>query len=293
MTTTTRPRKTAAATTDLRLLRIKNKGVYRDPQTGENLRSVTTIINQGMPKEALIFWAGNITAETAVEHLPQLVRASRTPAGRVEVYDWLRRAHTRKKEERGSVGTLVHHLIESRILGTPVPDEIADDPEMRPYMENFDQCVDRFQITFEASEMVVANYTDGYAGTLDYIVQSPVVAQLCELAPSTLFMGDTKTGGELDIKGVYPEAGVQMSAYRRCEKAWLRNGDKVAMPATAEVGVVMHLRPEGFRLIPVACGDAVFAVFQHAQQIAAFNAGLAKTVVGEALPVPPQMRASA
>lgn len=291
--TTRAPRKAATPPTDTRLARIKNKGIYRDPLTQQALRSVTTIINQGMPKEALIFWAGNITAETAIDALPALVRASRKPETRAEAYEWLRRAHTRKKEERGGIGTMVHALIESRILGTPIPDEIADDPEMHPYMAHFEDCVERFAITFEASEMVVANYTDGYAGTLDYIVASPVVAQLLELPPQTLFMGDTKTGGELDIKGVYPEAGVQMSAYRRCEKAWLRNGDKVAMPATAPVGLVMHLRPEGYRLIPVACGDDVFATFQHAQHIAEFTATLSKTVVGAALPVPAVMKASA
>jgi hypothetical protein len=271
------------------LVRHQNKGYYTDPTTGAKLRSVTTILGQGVPKESLIYWAGNYTAETALANLPYIVKHTRTSEGRADVYDWLRRAHTRKRDERSNLGTAVHSLIEAEVLGEPVPDEIRDDPDMQPYIRQFAAFVRDFQVTFVASEMVVANYRDGYAGTLDYLITSPLIVASINAhykvnvpADATL-MGDTKTGGELDVKGVYPEAGLQEAAYRKAEFCWLRDGSKVPMPAAAEYGIVLHLRPTGYRVVPVYCGDALFPVFLHAMEVAKFTSRISKTVLGAPL----------
>lgn len=264
-----------------RIPRRSRAGYYRCHVTGEYLRSVTTILGKGSPKEALVHWAGNLVAETALDSLPYLVRSSRRDEERQEAYDWLRRAHTRKKDERADLGSAVHSLIEAHVLGTPVPEEIEDDPELRPFLTHFHQFVEDFAVTFEASEMVVANYSESYAGTLDYLLRSP------HIAGGALLMGDTKTGGELDVRGVYPEAGVQMAAYANAEYGWLRNGDRVPFPRDVhDVGVVLHLRPEGYRLIPVRCGAEVFDAFRHVRHVADFHTDLAPHVVGDALPVP-------
>jgi hypothetical protein len=264
-----------------------SQGWYRVPDTGEKLRRVTTILTQGSSKgDALTIWAGNLVAETALDNLPQLVAASLTPARRQEMYDWLRRAPMRKKDERADIGSAVHRLIEARVLGQPVPDELADDPEMAPYISHFQRCVAEWRIEFEASEMVVGNITDGYAGTLDYLLRSPRIAAAFGVPARTTYVGDTKTGGELDVKGVYPEAALQMAAYRRAEVAWLRDGTRVPMPAVHGRGVVLHLRPEGYRLIPVDCGDQVYAAFRTIQAAADWATGLSKTVIGGALALP-------
>lgn len=280
-----------------RIPRRSNAGFYRCPETGELLRSVTTILNQGSPKEALIHWAGNLVAETAMEHLPRLVRASRRPEDAKEAYDWLRRAHTRKKDERADLGTAVHQIIESKVLDTPIPDAITSDPEMRPYIAHFDRFIDEWQIEFTASEMVVADYEHQFAGTLDYLLRSPLLAAALGCPPDMDIPGDTKTGGELDEKtydggpkGVYPEAGVQMSAYRKAPYGWLRDGSRVELPPRHSVGVVLHLRPEGYRLYPVACGDDVFAAFCSIRQVAEFQTGPAKTIVGPPLTLSTSIR---
>ncbi|MGQ4351951.1 hypothetical protein [Streptomyces drozdowiczii] len=264
-----------------------SQGWYRDKVTGDKLRRVTTILSQGSTKgDVLALWAANLVAETAFTHLPRLVAASRRPETRTEMYDWLRRAPLRKKDERADIGSAVHRIIEARVLGEPIPADLVDDDEMAPYLRHFLRFVEEWQVTFEASEMVVGNRTAGYAGTLDYLLRSPLIAAALNVSASTVLMGDTKTGGELDVKGVYPEAALQMSAYRKAEVAWLRDGSTVPMPATHSTGVVLHLRPEGYRLIPVACGDDVFAAFRIVQQAADWVSGLSKTVVGEALDLP-------
>jgi hypothetical protein len=78
-----------------------------------------------------------------------------------------------------------------------------------------------------------------------------------------------------------------MSAYRRAEVCWLRDGTQIPMPKVHDVGIVLHLRPEGYRPMPLKCGDDVYEAFRHVQQVAEFQRVLAKSVVGEALTLPP------
>lgn len=197
---------------------------------------------------------------------------------------------------------------------------MLNDPEMAPFTKHFLRFVDEWQVTFEASEMVVANPEEKYAGTLDYLVRSPlIVAELvCRgLLPAddtdgtVALMGDTKTGGEMcagdgrcievrpsefkkdgcpqvlhTIKGVYAEAGLQMSAYRAASTAWLRDGTKVPMPETHPVGIVLHLRPEGYLIHPALCDERVFDHFRYARRVADWTSETSKTVIGQALAVP-------
>lgn len=270
-----------------RIPRRNRLGWYVNPLTGERLRSVTTILNQGSPKEPLIFWAANLTAQTAIANLPYLVKSSLHPAERETAYDWLRKEHTRTKEARGDLGSAVHDVIEAKVLGLPVPPALLNDAEMRPYLLHFEAFIRDFAVTFEASEMVVANPACGYAGTLDYLFRSPY------LFGGALLMGDTKTGGQLDVKGVYAEAGLQEAAYAHCTTGWLRDGTEVPFPEVHTTGIVLHLRPEGYRVIPVDCGPEVFAAFRHVQQVAEWTRVLSKSVVGEAITPPTDTKGEA
>lgn len=288
-----RTRKPKPAPTGADRIPKPSQGWYRDKVTGDKLRRVTTILNQGCTKgDALTIWAGNITAETAMNNLPTLVKASLNPQERAEAQAWLSRAHVRKKDERRDVGTAVHEIIEAKVLGEPIPEGLLHDPEMRPFLANFLRFVEEWEVEFEASEMVVGNTDDGYAGTLDYLVRSRLIAAALSailgatVPPESVFMGDTKTGGELDVKGVYPEASLQMAAYRRARVAWLRDGSKVPMPQAYRFGVALHLRPEGYRLLPVDCGDEVYAAFLHVKHVAEWTSGLSKQVIRPALTLP-------
>ncbi|MFJ9128885.1 hypothetical protein ACIRJS_32765 [Streptomyces sp. NPDC102340] len=263
-----------------------SQGWYRVPGTDIKLRRVTTILSQGFPKPQLVFWAANLTAQDAFATLPALVAASLRPAEKEAAYDHLRKGHIRKKDERADIGGAVHDVIEAKVLGEPIPETFLTDDQIAPFVDNFLRFVADWEIEFEASEMTVGNFADGWAGKLDYLFRSPRIAAALKVPAHTLFIGDTKTGGELDEKGVYPEAGAQMSAYRRAEVAWLRDGSEIPMPRVHDVGIVLHLRPEGYRPMPLKCGDDVYEAFRHVQALAEFQRVLAKSVVGEALTLP-------
>lgn len=269
------------------LVRVKSRGYYKDPATGDRYASVTTILGRTVPKPALVPWAGNTVARCAMDNLPYLVRSARTDADRIDAYDWLRAAADRKKEERADIGSAVHALVEHRILGTPVPPEIRDDPGMAPFLEHFEAFVRDWEVQFTASEMIVGNSTYMYAGTLDCLLLSKLIAKRLGTDPVVEIATDTKTGGELDVKGVYAEAALQMAAYGHAEFAQLRDGRRVPMPPVAPVGVVLHLRPEGYRLIRTTIDDAVFAAFLRLRRIDAdWTTSLSKHVIGDALILP-------
>ncbi|WGX98766.1 hypothetical protein [Nocardioides sp. L-11A] len=290
----------------------QGNGYYADHATGDRLRSVTTILEGGVPKKALIFWAGNTVADCAIEHLPQLVAASRYPDQLTEFRSWLTRAHTRKKDERAEVGGAVHKIIEARLLGIDPPTIVKvngqewhlDGPELAPYIENFRRFEAEWEPEWTASEMVVAHPEHGYAGTLDYLIRAngrigdALRAMGYAVDPAVDLMGDTKTGGDWDritgaghVHGVYPEAGLQMSAYRKATVCWLRDGSRVSMPPSAEVGVVLHLRPEGYRLYPARCGELEYRYFRHAQMVDEWSSRISSAkadepVIGKALALP-------
>lgn len=290
----------------------QGNGYYADHTTGDRLRSVTTILSGGVPKPGLVHWAGNTCTDSAIENLPLLVAASRHPEQLEELRAWIKKAHTRKKDERAEVGSLVHRVIESRILGTQLPESISigdtewalDGPELAPFLEHLLRFEADWKPRWTASEMVVANPEDGYAGTLDYLlgadglIGDALRAKGYKVPAGVDLMGDTKTGGDWGrvtaaghVHGVYPEAGLQMSAYRRAKVAWLRDGSRVPMPPAAEVGIVLHLRPEGYRIYPARCGDLEYRYFRHAQMVDEWSSRISSAraddpVIGRALVLP-------
>lgn len=299
----------------------QTNGYYADHVTGDRLRSVTTILSGGVPKPALIHWAGNMVAESAIENIPALAAAARFPEQLEEWRRFLSRAHTRKKDERAEIGGAVHAIIEARLLGTPLPASVMvgeeewalDGPELAPYIEQFHRFEEDWAPSWSASEMVVANPEHGWAGTLDYLIAAggrigdALRAMGYAVDPAGEIMGDTKTGGDVlvdeqgvvspkilqsgHVHGVYPEAGLQMSAYRKATVCWLRDGSRVPMPAAAEVGVVLHLRPEGYWLYPARCGDLEYRYFRHAQMVDEWSSRISSAkapqpVIGKPLQAP-------
>lgn len=254
-----------------------NDGYYRMPD-GRKLMSVTTIIENGIPKPGLVHWAAIEVAKCAMDYLPRLLRA-RGEEARENTYQWLRRAAERRRDTAADLGGAIHDAVEATILGTPWP-EPTD--EQRPFLEAFARFCDRWQPEFEASEMVVANLTDGYCGRGDVWMwlTLPEVGRV-------RVIGDWKSG-----KNVYPEAAMQLSGYARAEVGWLRDGTQIT-PPHPEHAVVVHLRPDkypqtgGYRVRPVDISDDTYAAFRHAQATAEdWVRGRSKLVIGKAYPEP-------
>lgn len=251
--TTTEP---APAPAEPRAPQRDDAGWYHLPD-GTQLMSVTTIIEHGVPKPGLVHWAAIEVARCAIAHLPKLSRL-RGEMAREDAYQWLRCAAERKRDEAAELGSAIHDHVEARILGAPTP---RPTELQAPFIRAFDRFLDEHQPVFEATEMVVANPDDGWAGKLDTALQLP------RYGPA-LLTGDWKTG-----RKVYDEAALQLSAYRRAAVGWLRDGTQVE-PVATEGAVVVHIRPDvhektgGYRLYQADTSDEVYASFLAARDVA-------------------------
>lgn len=101
-----------------------------------------------------------------------------------------------KAKNRGST---VHGLVETFQKTGKV--ETAD-PEYQGYAEAFNKWVHEYNARIREHEKTVINKLGRYAGTLDI---------LGEVAGKNVIL-DIKTG-----KDIYPEAGLQLSAYKHCD----------------------------------------------------------------------------
>jgi hypothetical protein len=218
---------------------------------GDNHRipGVTTILNDGLPKPELVGWAANITAEGAINHWDQL--ADLPPAARLKELQSFRWETTNTAKDKG---TQVHLYGEALVQGI----EIANAPiELRPYIENYARFLDAWDVKPFFVEVVVANYTHGYAGTLD------LVADIQGLSGETeRWLLDLKTGGR-----VYPETALQLAAYRYAEAYIDNNGDEQPMIPVQYTGAI-HVTIDDATLIPTQSGPDELLMFRLVQKVA-------------------------
>lgn len=243
--------------------------------------SVTTVINGGVPKPALFHWAAFEAAQCAVDNIPALVQA-RGEEARRELRNWIQHAAERKRDTAADLGSLIHSVLEARVLGAPTP-ELTD--EQAPFVDAFDRFLNDWQPEFEATELTVANVEHEYAGTLDLIARIPA------LFDTEIAVGDYKTG-----KKVYPEVGMQLAAYQRCPIGWTRPSGIEVTPPVTTCGVVVHIRPKnmpggtirGYSIRKVLTTEPVFEAFLAAKVIAEHlkKDGVASTVLSGVMPLP-------
>lgn len=241
--------------------------VWRAPDGEETERyfSVTTIIDGGIPKPALMGWAVKQTAIYAIEnaellrlHIAKDLVDGKLPApgpdgkqtgeGCQEAYKLLWNSRWAKSQKAADLGTYIHEAIEAYVLDKPHgdwPDDAA------PYLENAVSFLTEFGVLVEMVEASIFNRTQKYAGTLDMIAT----------INGERWLIDFKTGS-----GVYPEAALQMAAYAHAEFIGKPDRSEELMPRIDHAAVI-HLRPDGYKVIPVKVTEAVFQYFMYAREV--------------------------
>lgn len=199
---------------------------HRYKLDGLPVTGVTTILNGGIPKPALIYWAGKTVAEY-VEANPTEIESLRARDD-VDMVRELASVPAKLRDEAGVKGTAVHGFADT--LATTgsvedVPDEIAG------YVEGYADFLDRFQITPLLTERPCANRKDWWAGMFDMIGTSPL------LNDGQPVMIDLKTS-----KFVYGETGLQTAAYSLAEFFMDADGNEQTMPEIVAT-YVAHVTP--------------------------------------------------
>jgi len=216
---------------------------------------VTSILSAGVPKPALIDAAARETANYAVNNWAALEREG--------LAQRLRKIEKGRFESwrAGAVrGTRIHDYAAQLLAGHEI-----DVPEQ--YRDHVDQCLaflERWKIEEIAVETTIVNRAARYMGTLDL---------LARVGPAPdVWLFDWKTGAS----GVWPETALQLAAYAHAEIMLVAgpdgtpDGAEVTFPRVARAAAV-HIRADGFDVIPVDISDATFRTFRYVQQVALFS----------------------
>lgn len=233
---------------------------YVEPDSGEKVPGVTSVIGM-LPKDFLRYWAAKEVASTAVEELGTLVSmVLRDPGAAI---DHLKRAPDRNTRAAADTGTAAHDLFE-RIARGENPGRVH--PDLEPFVRHFNEFLDVAQPELLHLEETVWSDKHRYAGSFD---------------------GYGVIGGErlwLDWKttrsGIHAEVGLQLAAYRFADHILRPDGSRTPLPK-AEGGAVLHVRPEGWKLVPVRCDEELFEVFLHLREVFDYERDVKPTIVGK------------
>lgn len=225
---------------------------------GHKAVGVTTALDKGFPKSALIAWAAKCAAEEAA---PLLL--SGTPAikawlanndltDETSVINYLKSAHRRISVGAATRGTKVHKLAERL---TRREEDITFPEEYRGHYESIVKFLRDWKVRPLLIEHVVGSYQWGYAGTFDLVA---------EVADGRRILFDYKTG-----RSVWPETALQLAAYRYADAYVAPDGTEIPMK---EVGITeakaVHIRSDGYDVYPLLTDGSVFKAFLHVLQVA-------------------------
>ncbi len=178
--------------------------------------------------------------------------------------------HYADRDAAGKRGTEVHKLAEALNAGkqVAVPDELAG------HVESYVKFLDEHdpQVVLTESSVVYLLAKNEYAGTLDLVADFPALGKrlLC----------DVKTARS----GVFPDNALQIAAYRYAT-SYLDGAVLKPMPEVDGCAVI-HVRADGYSLVPLEAGPAEHRFFLYCRQLWRWQNEASKTVVGEEIQPP-------
>lgn len=255
------------------------------------LWSVTTLIKLGMgTSDALVNWAVNTTSEYALDNVDALTQLDREAA-----LDVLKRARYRKSGKAMARGTDIHKAAEGLALGAP----IAVEPDVQPYVDQYQRFLEEHQPEFLMAEAPVYSPSRFYAGTLDAVMLLDGQRVVCDIKTTDRGPNSEKS------RPPYPEVALQLAAYRRAEVVGVMSEMRYAsgkryylfdpeaqhepMPET-DGGVCIVISPEDYMLVPVRTDEEVFRCFIAARECARFSVDVSKRVFGPPISRRPDLK---
>lgn len=289
--------------------------VDKPDDTDLTLWSVTTIIG-ALDKPALLYWAAEQTANAAIDSA-QTWQAMLQDEGRDTTTKWLRDARFRTPKTKlanTSLGTVVHKVCEHYALtgskpgrdyttelvqqaGTPQTDVDTEVNLVGVMLNQFDDWLQRFTPSYQATEVTVYSPNYGYAGQLDALLTIDGIR----------FLADYKTSREAfnsqgQPRTPYPEqVGLQLAAYRYADFAavWRpRRHEKfrrryyllsaaeqeMAVPVPqVDTGLVIQITPESCEAYPIRCDQESHHAFLYTLECFRWLNETSKSVMGQAL----------
>lgn len=207
---------------------------------GDRFVSVTTALGM-MPKPALNSWMLKQVALAAAKNRAEIAQIADEKEAQKRILDI---HYSTPRNEAALLGSRIHKFAEW--IAKSIDFEEQPEGSEVAYVDAFREFYADWTPEYIESEVTVFNRQHGYAGSADAIMS----------IDGKKYVVDIKSG-----KGVWPDAALQISAYRYAEFiARPYNGGEEPVPET-DGGLVLHLTPTGYNLIPVDCGPEVFETF--------------------------------
>ncbi len=232
---------------------------------GLTVPGVTTIL-KALPKDALINWAAETTAEAALNRWDEL--SALPPADRLKT---LKRARYDALDTASNRGTQVHKLAEKLIHGESVSIPPGLD---RGYVDSYVRFLDEWDVDPVLFEAVVFSHTYGWAGTLDLIAKLPDKG-VCLL--------DIKTSRS----GIFGETALQLAGYRYADQYMADDGphDMLEVDWTGAI----HVTATHYSLVPLEVGEDQLRALRYVQQVGQVVADF-RDLIGEPLEPPSESK---
>jgi plasmid stabilization system protein ParE len=236
---------------------------YVSPSDGTvKVPGVTSILGM-LPKDFLRYWAAKMVAEEAVDNAGALVTMLLGPADRAAAVDFLKKAPDRNTRKAADVGTAAHDLFERLAKGETLG---RVHPDLEPYVRHFSEFLATVQPEYHFLEETVWSDTHSYAGSFD--------------AFATINGERVWIDNKTTRSGIHAEVGVQLSAYAHADNIIRADGSRVPMPKF-DGGAVLHVRPEGWQLVPVRADRDLFEkVFLPLREVFRYEKEIKSTIVG-------------
>lgn len=229
----------------------KNHAYYLRQADGSEVKldGVTTILSNGIPKPALVYWAANSTSDYATDHWDELAELPLSKRN-----ETLRKSRYAISDEAKARGTEVHDLAERIAHG----EEVEVPTEIRGHVESAVKFLDEFEVEVILTETSVFHDRALYGGTFDLLLRS-------KLFPGRVILADWKT----NRTGIYPETALQLTAYA---KATHYLDAEKREQLISELGITdtwaVWIRSDGYEVYDMECSDDTWAAFAHAAGVA-------------------------
>lgn len=233
----------------------RDRFYHRD---GFSYVSVTTVLDR-LPKPALQIWKMRKLIEDYRENIDAV--SGLEPK---KVLSYIERLN--ESSRSSEIGNLAHRYLETRER----PEDI--DADVQPYLDRLDDFIVEYKPTVLYSERTAISRQWGYAGTADIVME----------INGKRYFADLKTG-----KSVWPEVALQLAAYSRADVLETDDGE-IEIPSIGverDVGIVLHVRPEGYILREVKINDGVFQTFLSVLDVYNWEASESQSVLGKEIPV--------
>lgn len=245
---------------------------------------VTSVLN-GLAKPFLRYWASKVVAENAYDHADTLLTF--VMAGqREEAVKWLKGTPNTFTGDAATRGTAVHEMTEAIDLAGALPPRMPKSSPLLPYARGYLAFREETEAVILDVERTIWSREFEYSGTLDRSLLIPESAFDGFVEPPAWYEGPDKRI-IADVKttksGVHSEVALQLAAYSHAEEQLVPNEHGVyeaePWPEHADTGLVIHLRPDAWRLVPVRCGPSEFEVFCMLRKLFTWDRSVKDTLV--------------